>query len=265
VPRRSEYIRFKKKENVLKKIQTRVSEIFAFETPRSSTDTFDLCEQEEPIYVDITTYRPNINNKYWCCCCGRAPGDRSPARTSDEQTTSDPTDIHIQKVGEDTLPTDEIVNRSIAPKPERNGSKTKKRNKKKEMNNEMEVQHVDFDDREKRIQPTTSDDVRIGVPQKPVKHINTENQLSSFGKKTVARPDQTPNQDKNKEFRSVTSHAVLGKKFIGIKLPQAQSMPSLNEEETTDMPESKSEEMEKERDPSYIDMSETLKTAKSNN
>ena len=133
------------------------------------------------------------------------------------------------------------------------------------MNNEMEVQHVDFDDREKRIQPTTSDDVRIGVPQKPVKHINTENQLSSFGKKTVARPDQTPNQDKNKEFRSVTSHAVLGKKFIGIKLPQAQSMPSLNEEETTDMPESKSEEMEKERDPSYIDMSETLKTAKSNN
>jgi hypothetical protein len=42
-------------------------------------------------------------------------------------------------------------------------------------------------------------------------------------------------------------------------------MPSLNEEETTDMPESKSEEMEKERDPSYIDMSETLKTAKSNN
>lgn len=254
--------------NAAKEFKTRVSKIFAFETPRSSTDTFDLGEQEDPIYDDITTYRQSIqthdNNKYWCCCCGRTPGDRSPARTSDEQTTHDPTDMHIQKVGEATLPTDEIVNRSIASKPERNGSKTKKRNKKQEMNNEMKVQHVDFDDREKRIQPTTSDDVRIGVPQKPVKHINTENQLSSFGKKTVVgqKPDQIPNQDKNKEFRSVTSHAVFGKKFLGIKLLQAQSMPSLNEEATTDMPESKSEAMEKERDPSYIDMSETLKIDK---
>ena len=262
--RRSEYIRFK---NAAKEFKTRVSKIFAFETPRSSTDTFDLSEQEEFIYDDIKTYRRNIqthdNNEYWCCCCGRAPGDRSPARTSDEQTTRDPTDMHIQIVGEDILSIDEIVNRSIAPKPERNGSKTKKRNKK----NEMEVQHVDFDDREKRIQPTTSEDVRIGVPQKPVKHINTENQLSSFGKKTVVgqKPDQTPNQDKNKEFRSATSHAVFGKTFIGIKLLQAQSMPSLIEEITTDMPESTSEEMKKERDPSYIDMSETLKTAKSDN
>lgn len=258
-------------ENVAKDFKARVSKIFAFETPRNSPDTFDLCEQEEPMYDDITTYRQNTqahdNNTYWCCCCVRTPGDSSPARTSDEQTTRDPTDMHIQKVGEATLPTDEIVNRSIAPKPERNGSKTKQRNKKQEMNNEMKVQHLDFDDREKRIQPTTSDDVRIGVPPKPVKHINTENQLSSFGKKTVVgqKPDQTPNQEKNKEFRSVTSHAVFGKKIIGIKLPQAQSMPSLIEERTTDMPESKSEAMEKERDPSYVDMSETLKTAKSDN
>ena len=257
--------------NVAKEFKTRVSKIFAFETPRSSTDTFDLSKQEEPMYDDIAPYRKNIqmhdNNKYWCCCCGRASGDYIPARTSDEQTTRDPTDMPIPIVGEATLPTDEIVNRSISPKPERNGGKTKKRNKKQEMNNEMEVQHVDFDDREKRIQPTTSDDVRIGVPKKTVKHINTENQLSSFGKKTVVgqKPDQTPNQDKNKEFRSAISHAVFGKKFIGIKLPQAQSMPSLNEEATTDMPESTSEAMEKERDPSYIDMSETIKTAKSDN
>jgi len=163
-----------------------------------------------------------------------------------------------------TLPTDEIVDISIAQKPERNG---KKKNKKKVMNNKINVYHIDFDVREKRIQPTTSNDVRIGVPQKPFKHnIITENQLSSFGNKTVVgqKPDQTPNQDKNKEFRSATSHKVLGKKIRGIKLPQAHSMPSLNEEATTDMSESTSEAMEeKERDPSYIDMSETLKTAKS--
>ena len=55
--RRSQYIRFKKIENVAKEFKTRVSNIFAFETPRSSTDTFGLSEQQEPINDDITTYK----------------------------------------------------------------------------------------------------------------------------------------------------------------------------------------------------------------
>lgn len=264
--------------NVAKEFKNRFSKIFAVGTPRSSADTFDLSEQEEPMYDDISQYQKNMkthnNNKYWCCCCcDRASIDYIPARTSDQQTTQmtrdKPMDMPIQNDGQATLPTDEIIDISITQKPDRNGIMTKKRNKKQETKDEMKVQHVDFEEQQKRIQPTISDDVRIGVHQNPVKHINTENQLSSFGKKTLIgqKPDQTPNQDKNKEFCSATSHAVIGKKkIIGFKLPEAQSMPSLNEEATTDMSKSTSVAMEeKERDPSYIDMSETLKTAKSDN
>lgn len=244
--------------NVAKEFKNRVSKIFDFGTPRSSADTFDLSEQEDPMYDDIAQYRQNEqthdNNKYWCCCCcGRTSVDYIPTRTSDQQTPRDePTDMPIPNEGVATL-----------PKPVKNGCQ---KNKKQEVNNKITVKHVDFDEGKNRIQPTTSDDIIIGVPQTPHKQINTETDLRSFKEKSVVgqKPDQTPNQDKNKEFRSVALHAISGKKkIIGIKLPQAKSMPSLTEEVTTDMSASTSEAMEeKERDPSYIDMSETLKTPK---
>ncbi|XP_076089640.1 uncharacterized protein LOC143060005 isoform X2 [Mytilus galloprovincialis] len=289
VSRRSEYIRVIRN---FKDLRDRASRILPFfNTPRSSADTFDLSKQDDPIYDDISQYRPKgqkpENQTHWCCCCCRIlPNNYVQANTSDAKSPEMNHDSH-QDTHEiiDSQSAKEKVNieaeihhdSSDTLTRNKNNSDTLKRKKKmqkeQESGNHIEVKHVDFDVREICIQPTTTDDVTIGVTQKPVKQVNKEQQLVSFGKTAII--PYTGQQKPRLEPRIVDPLSVQGKcntfsshvtkKVQGIKLPfpfpikQAKSLPALNEEPTDEFTGTSSED-EKERDPSYIDMGDTLIT-----
>lgn len=286
VSRRSEYIR------VIRNFKDRASKIFQFSnTPRSSADTFDLSKQDDPIYDDISQYRPKEqkpeNKTHWCCCCCRIlPNNYVQTNTSDAKSPETNHDVHQDKHEISNNPSSKEKgnieaeihhDNSDTLTRKKDNSDTLKRKKKmqreQESDNHIEVKHVDFDIREICIQPTTTDDVTIGVTQKPVKQVNKEQQLVSFGKTAII--PYTGQQKPRLEPRTVDPLSAQGKcntfssrgtkKVQGIKLPfpfpikQAKSLPALNEEPIGEFTETSSEE-ERERDPSYIDMGDTLIT-----
>lgn len=278
VPRRSEYIRVIRN---FKDLRDRVSKSFPFfNTPRSSADTFDLSKQDDPIYDDITQYRPKgqipENQTHWCCCCRVSPNNYEQASTSDANIPETKHDAHLDKNEIiDISSGKEKVNTEAEIHHDNSDTLTRKKKKQREQESDyhIEVKHVDFDIREICIQPTTTDDVTIGVTQKPVKQVNKEQQLVSFGKKSTipCMGQQKPKLEPRKvdpvsvpeKCNTFSSHGT--KTVQGIKLPfpfpikQSKSLPALNEESIDEFPET-SQEDEKERDPSYIDMGETLIT-----
>ncbi|XP_052094209.1 uncharacterized protein LOC127730116 [Mytilus californianus] len=288
VSRRSEYIRVIRN---FKDLRDRVSRSFPFfNTPRSSADTFDLSKQDDPIYDDITQYRPKgqipENQTHWCCCCRLSSNNYAQTSTSDANSPETKHDAHLDKneiidnpSAKERVNTEAEIHHdnsdTLTRKKDNSDTLTRKKKKQKEQesDNHIEVKHVDFDIREICIQPTTTDDVTIGVAQKPVKQVNKEQQLVSFGKKSTIpfmgqqKPKLVPRKvdpvSVQGECNTFSSHGTKTVQGIKLSFPfpikQSKSLPALNEEPIDEFSETSTED-EKERDPSYIDMGDTLIT-----
>lgn len=148
--------------------------------------------------------------------------------------------------------------------------KNKKRQKGAEQIQDIEVKHVEFDEREIRIQPKTTDDVAIiGLSPKAIKQVNKEQHLVSFGK-TATMPNKHEYMNKpttptvaNDTTTKIGRIPLRGVKIIDpcFPIPPEECLSTVTEEQ----PEETSDQTfeEKERDPSYIDMSQTRKDSPS--
>lgn len=276
VPRRSEYIR-QKVVTELQNWKKRVSRTLPlFATPRSSADTFDLGKREDPIYDDITNCRPAAADNFaekgccWCLCCRGS--EYKKTRTSDLKSIDDCEKKVAEKADENEQPVviENIVEeRTYHDKKEI--IKNKKRQKEIEQNSNIEVNHFEFDGRENQFQPKTTDDITIkGNSPKNIKRVNKEHALQSFGKSsTVSNKPELSNKPPTQVVHENAPPQKSTKPRIphhGIQLPIVnfpvrcdKSLPSVNEEPSEEASSTSESSAEKERDPSYIDMSQTRK------